>query len=192
MSGTSPRPRPVPLLILGLGNLLCGDDGLGVAAVRRLQEEYDFPEGVLLLDGGTLGLSLLPFLEDAERVILLDAIRDDGPAGTFVRLTGDDVGPAVAHRLSVHQVGVADLLDAARLRDRMPPELILLGLVPQSLELSIELSPALKARLDVLVGHAAREARRLGYGPTPRKPATGSADATNPHPRAFSCSGSRL
>ncbi len=165
MSVTS---RPVGLLILGLGNVLCGDDGLGVAAVRRLQELYEFPEGVFLLDGGTLGLSLLPYIEDSERVLLVDAIRGEGPPGSFVRLSGEDVGPAVAHRLSVHQVGVVDLLDAARWRDRLPVELVLLGLVPQSLELSIDLSPALKARLDDLVERVAEEARRLGFGPLPR------------------------
>lgn len=166
MSVTS---RPVGLLILGLGNVLCGDDGLGVAAVRRLQELYDVPDGVSLLDGGTLGLGLLPYIEDSERVLLVDAIRDDGPAGSFVRLSGEDVGPAVAHRLSVHQVGVTDLLDAARWRDRLPVELILLGLVPQSLELSIDLSPPLKARLDDLVERVAEEARRLGFAPIPRR-----------------------
>jgi hydrogenase maturation protease len=165
MNATS---RPVGLLILGLGNVLCEDDGLGVAAVWRLRELYEFPEGVSLLDGGTLGLSLLPSIEDSERVILLDAIRDDGPAGSFVRLTGDEVGPAVANRLSVHQVGVADLLDAARWRDRLPAELILLGLVPQSLGLSIDLSAALTSRLDDFVERVADEARRLGFEPRPR------------------------
>jgi hydrogenase maturation protease len=165
MSGTS---RPIGLLILGLGNVLCEDDGLGVAAVRRLEERYEFPEGVSVLDGGTLGLSLLPYIEDSERVILVDAIRDDAPAGSFVRLTGDEVAPAVADRLSVHQVGVVDLLDAARLRDRLPAELILLGLVPQSLGLSIDISPVLASRLDDLVDRVAEEARRLGFAPRPR------------------------
>jgi len=165
--------RPIGLLILGLGNLLCEDDGLGVAAVRRLQERYDFPEGVSVLDGGTLGLGLLPYIEDAERVILIDAIRDEGPAGSFVRLTGDDVGPAVANRLSVHQVGVVDLLDAARWTGHLPEALILLGLVPQSLELSVDLSPPLLARLDDLVERVVEEARQLGYGPSPRKTAAG-------------------
>src|SRR4249919_876604 len=110
----------VPLLILGLGNVLLGDDGVGSAAVARLRDEYDYPGDVHVLDGGTLGLALLPYVEEAEAVILVDAIRDDGPAGTFVRLDGDDVAPAVATRLSPHQVGVADLLDGARWRDRYP------------------------------------------------------------------------
>jgi hydrogenase maturation protease len=73
--------RPVPLLVLGLGNLLCGDDGLGAVAVHLLQRRYRVPDGVSVLDGGTLGLSLLPYLEEAHEAILVDAIRGEGPAG---------------------------------------------------------------------------------------------------------------
>ena len=110
--------RSVPLLVLGLGNVLCGDDGLGAVAVHLLERRYRAPDGVLVLDGGTLGLSLLPNLEQAREAILVDAIRTDGAPGSFVRLEGDDVAPAVAARLSVHQVGVLDLLEAARWRER--------------------------------------------------------------------------
>jgi hydrogenase maturation protease len=126
-----------PLLVLGLGNVLCGDDGLGAIAVHLLRRRYRVPDGVVVLDGGTLGLSLLPTLEQAHEAILVDAIRADGPPGTFVRLEGDDVAPAVAARLSVHQVGVLDLLEAARWRGRYPSRLVLLGLVPESIDLGL-------------------------------------------------------
>lgn len=159
------RPEPrVPLLVLGLGNVLCGDDGLGAVAVHLLLRRYRAPEGVFVLDGGTLGLSLLPYLEDAQDAILVDAIRDDGPPGTFVRLEGEDVAPALASRLSVHQVGVADLLDGARWRERYPSRLILLGLVPQTLELGFARSPAVEAALPGLIDQIVIEALRLGYG----------------------------
>lgn len=151
------------LLVLGLGNVLCSDDGAGVAAVHRILSEFEPPPGTEVLDGGTLGLSLLPLLEDANAAILLDAIRTDDPPGTFVRLAGDDVGPAVAHRLSVHQVGVADLLDAARLRGRVPRTLILLGIVPESLDLGVTLSPRVAATLPTLCRCAISEAAALGY-----------------------------
>jgi hydrogenase maturation protease len=160
--------RPDRLLILGLGNLLCADDGLGVAAVQRLWDLYEAPEGVRILDGGTLGLALLPYVEDAERVILIDAIRDDAAAGSFVRLEGDEVAPAVEHRLSVHQIGVADLLDGARWRQRLPSTLVLLGLVPESIELRFGLSPSVKRRLPELVHEVAAEAARLGFPLRPR------------------------
>jgi hydrogenase maturation protease len=161
-------PRPVRLLILGLGNILCGDDGLGAVAIARLRERYEIPEGMSVLDGGTLGLSLLPYLEDAEKVILVDAIRAEGPPGSFVRLEGEDVGPAVAGRLSVHQVGVADLLDAARWRGRLPEELVLLGLVPETLEVGVALSARMEAGLSGLVDQVAKEVSRLGFELHPR------------------------
>jgi hydrogenase maturation protease len=151
------------LLILGLGNSLCSDDGLGVAAVGRLLNEWDVPADASVLDGGTLGLSLLPYLQDAQDVILLDAIRTEAPAGTFVRIHGDDVAPAVATRLSVHQIGVADLLDGARWLDSYPRRLTLLGLVPATMELGLELSTPLQQGLEGLLEETVAEAASLGY-----------------------------
>ena len=155
--------RPTRLLVLGLGNLLCGDDGLGAAVVARLDRDWEPPDGALVLDGGTLGLSLLPYLEDADDVILVDAIRDDAPAGDLVRLTGEEVAPAVLNRLSPHQVGVADLLDGARLHDRYPRRLVLLGLVPRTLGLGVERSVAVEQRLPQLVEEVVTEAGRMGH-----------------------------
>ena len=151
------------LLILGLGNLLCSDDGLGALVAQRIAETRTLPDGVQVLDGGTLGLQLLPYLEDAERAILVDAVAVDGPPGTLVRLEGDAVGPAVAARLSVHQVGVSDLIEAARWRGRVPPTLVLLGSVPETTELGIGLSPSVQATFSHLVDVVCEEAGRLGY-----------------------------
>jgi hydrogenase maturation protease len=166
--------KSTALLVLGLGNLLCGDDGVGPVAVQWLLSEYAVPDGVSVLDGGTLGLSLLPYIEDAEQVLLVDAIRADQPPGSLVRLDGDDVATAVVARLSVHQVGVADVLDAARWRDRYPARLTLLGLVPQTLELGMERSPAVAAQLPVLIDRIVAEAHDLGYDFHPK-----ASDDTN-------------
>jgi hydrogenase maturation protease len=156
------------VLVLGLGNVLCGDDGLGVVAAQELLRRYELPDGVVVLDGGTLGLSLLPHLEDARRVLLLDAIRADAAPGSFVRLEGDEVAPAAAARLSPHQVGVADLLDALQLLGRWPERLVLLGLVPEDMGLRFGLSAAVTGRLDELCSRAAEELALLGYPLTPR------------------------
>jgi hydrogenase maturation protease len=138
------------LLILGLGNLLCSDDGLGAFVAQAVADSRVIPEGVKVLDGGTLGLSLLPWLEDAER------------------LDGEEVGPAVAARLSVHQVGVSDLIEAARWRERIPPTLVLLGIVPFTTELGVGLSEPVFAGLPALVDLVCEEAARLGF-PLERK-----------------------
>jgi hydrogenase maturation protease len=158
------------LLILGLGNLLCSDDGLGALVAQAIAGSRIVPDGVKVLDGGTLGLALLPYLEDAERAILVDAIQADAPPGTLVRIEGDDVGPAVAARLSVHQVGVSDLIEAARWRDRIPPLLVLLGTVPLTTELGVGLSAPVQATVRDLIGLVCEEARRLGF-PLEEKPA---------------------
>jgi len=155
--------EPTRLLVLGLGNLLCGDDGLGAAAVARLERDWEAPDDALVLDGGTLGLSLLPYVEDTEDAILVDAIREDAPTGSLVRLAGENVAPAVRHRLSPHQVGVADLLDGARLHDRYPRRLVLLGLVPLTLGLGVERSAGVERMIPRLVEAVVAEARRMGH-----------------------------
>ena len=154
---------PDSLLILGLGNVICGDDGVGVAAVERLRRRFELPPGARALDGGTLGLALLGEFQRAEDVILLDAVAADAPPGTPLRLAGDTVAAAVRERLSVHQIGVADLLDALRLVDAFPRRLVLLGLVPRTVELGLGRSPEVEAALDGLVEAAAAEARAMGY-----------------------------
>ena len=155
--------EPIRLLVLGLGNLLCGDDGLGAAAVARLDRNWEPPDGTLVLDGGTLGLALLPYIEDSRDVILVDAVCADEPPGTLVLLAGEDVAPAVRHRLSPHQIGVADLLDGARLHDRYPHRLVLVGLVPGTLSLGIERSAAVESRLPELINEIVEQARHLGH-----------------------------
>jgi len=153
----------VPLVVLGLGNVLLEDDGAGAAAVRLLLDRYEAPPEVSVLDGGTLGLSLLPYLESAGAVILVDAVMTGAEPGSLVRLDGDDVAPAVAARLSPHQVGVADLLDGARWLGRYPDHVVLLGVVPESMQLAVGLSPRVQAALPELVDAVINEARALGF-----------------------------
>jgi hydrogenase maturation protease len=164
-----------PLLVLGLGNVLLEDDGVGAAAVALLLEHYEIPVGARVLDGGTLGLSLLPYLEAADSVILVDAVRIEERPGSLVRVEGDDVLRAVATRLSPHQVGVADLLDGARWLGRYPRRVVLLGLVPASMELAVGLSARVRPALPALVERVVEEARTLGFAFRRR-----SADETAP------------
>jgi len=155
--------KNIGVLVLGLGNVLLADDGLGAAAIARIERDYRTPPGVRFEDGGTLGLSLLGLIADSDRVILVDAVRADAPPGTLVRLDGADVAEAVWNRLSPHQVGVADLLEAARLIDFYPSAVTLLGLVPEVIDLAVVRSNAVDSGLDELVAAIVGEVQSLGY-----------------------------
>ena len=118
-------------------------------------------------------------IESARSVWIVDAVMADAPAGALVALEGESVEPALRDRLSPHQIGVADLLDALHWRDTWPERLRVLGLVPESLELKIGLSPDVAAGLDRLVDAVAEELTAAGHvpGPAPR-PTRGSDDAS--------------
>ena len=154
--------------MLGLGNVLLSDDGIGAAAIARLERGYRIPLGVRLIEGGTLGLSLLDEIAEADHVILVDAVAADAPPGSLIRLDGDEVTDAVRDRLSVHQVAVADLLNAARLIGRYPDSVILLGLVPGAIALGVARTSPVEAAIDTLVSAILLEAHTLGYKLVPQ------------------------
>lgn len=138
-------------VVIGLGNVILSDDGLGVHAVRRLRERYVLGEEVELIEGGTAGLLLLPHLADARRAILVDAIEAGAAPGTLTRLKGEDWTSAFSIRMTPHEVALEDLLGAAQLRGAWPEELVLLGEQPGLITLGTELSAAVAAALDPLV-----------------------------------------
>ncbi len=138
-------------LILGVGNLLLSDEGVGIHAVRRLLERGDLPEEIQIVDGGTAGLALMVYLEDVDRLVIIDAMETGGPPGTLVRLSGNQIPAYMALKVSPHEITLPDFLAAAKLRDLYPREVIVWGVQPESMEVGIELSPTLAARLDELV-----------------------------------------
>jgi hydrogenase maturation protease len=148
--------------VIGLGNVVLSDDGLGVHAVRRMQHRYQPGDGVELVEGGTAGLLLLPCLADAKRVIIVDAIDTGAPAGTLVRLDGEDWASAFESRMTPHDVGLVDLLGAARLSGAWPEQLVLHGIQPDSTAIGTELSAPVAAALDPLVDAIATELRLWG------------------------------
>lgn len=144
-------------LVLGLGNTIMADDGIGPRVIELLQQQGGVPDGVELLDGGTLGLDLLPRLEGVQRLIIVDAVETGQPPGSLVRLSGDEVPLALETKLSPHQMGLKDLLAVARLMDQLPSEIILIGVQPAIIEMDTELSPAVKSRLPELVSMVRQE-----------------------------------
>lgn len=162
MSGSRP-PTAGPTLVVGLGNPLMTDDGIGLAALARLTERWELPEEVVALDGGIWGLRLLPEIEAAGRLLLLDAIDAGEPPGTVIELAADSIPQFLESHLSPHQVGVRDLLALATLRGTLPRETVALGIQPFEVELSLDLSPVAAAALDELVERAVRRLEAWGH-----------------------------
>jgi hydrogenase maturation protease len=145
------------ILVLGIGNALMNDDALGVTAVEELQERYTFPAGVTVVDGGTLGLDLLPMLEGVRKLLIIDAIDMGAAPGELFRLEGEAVPRAFASKLSVHQMGVQDLLAVAELQGHVPEELVVWGIQPGSIEMEMRLTPAVADAVEALLEGVIRE-----------------------------------
>lgn len=146
-------------MVLGIGNLLLGDEGAGVHAVNALRERHVFPEGVRFIDGGTMGLDLLPFIEGRDRLLIIDAVDFDAEPGTVKVIEGNDLRAFLDAKLSVHQIGLPDLLFAAALTGVTPPEFCLVGIQPDRLEIGVQMSEKVRANFETLI-EAALE--RLG------------------------------
>jgi len=149
-------------LILGVGNLLLSDEGVGVRVIEQLQKEYALPEEVHILDGGTMGLDLLYHLEGVRRLLIIDAVETGKEPGTLIRMTGDEVPAFLSLKISPHQIGVPDMLFAAKLKDMYPDEVVLLGVQPGLIETGLNLSPPVAARVAPLIAQAVKELERWG------------------------------
>ena len=150
------------ILVLGIGNSLMNDDAVGVTAIEQLQERYAFPAGVTVVDGGTLGLDLLPMLEGVKKLLIIDAIDMGAVPGALFRLQGEEVPRAFASKLSVHQMGVQDLLAVAELQGHVPEELVVWGVQPGSIEMEMRLTAAVSAAMIPLLDGVVGELREWG------------------------------
>lgn len=144
-------------LVLGVGNLLLSDEGIGIHAIRKLLDLQTLSEEVEIIDGGTAGLNLLTYLEGVDRLVIIDAVETGGPPGTLIRLAGDRVPAYMALKVSPHEITLPDFLAAAKLRDLYPKEVVIWGMQPGSLEVSVDLSPAVEEKLGALVDHVIGE-----------------------------------
>ncbi len=157
------------IAIFGIGNILLSDDGIGVHVINRLLDEYDFPENVEFIDGGTKGLDLLPLFENRDKVLILDAANFKKEPGTIDTIVGDKIPAFLSMKLSVHHIGVPDLLFAAKLMEIMPAEIRLIGIQPESMETSIELSEVLKNKMDEFLSTILNQLKDWGVEVTAKK-----------------------
>jgi hydrogenase maturation protease len=140
------------IVVLGIGNLLNTDEGIGVHAVQAMQQTPR--ERVRLLDGGTLGLNLLPIVEDATHLLLLDAADAGQAPGTIIALDRDAIPMYTGVKLSQNQITFQEVLGLALVRDKLPEHLFLIGMQPESLAIGVGLSPVAASRLPELIARA--------------------------------------
>ena len=150
-------------LILGVGNILLGDEGIGVRVVEEMENRFIFPEDIMLLDGGTAGIELLRYLEGRDLLILIDAMRAKLPPGTVFKVEGEDVPKRFMTKISPHQIGLSDLLAAGILSDQIPKQIILFGVEPERLETGIYLTDAVEASLEKIISAILDELAKAGY-----------------------------
>jgi hydrogenase maturation protease len=145
---------PYRKAILGLGNLLNLDEGFGIHALRAVQEAIPASDDVEFVDGGVLGMNLLPLVEESSYLLVLDAIDAGQPPGTIIELNGEQIPLFAAAKLSEHQVGFQEVLGLARFRGNLPMNLHLIGVQPQDMSSGIGLSSAMASTLPEVVNRA--------------------------------------
>ena len=151
------------LLILGVGNLLLTDEGIGVHAVNFLLKNYAIPNAIEVVDGGTAGMELLTAIAQANQVIILDAIKTGKPAGTIIHLEDKEVPTFFRTKLSPHQIGLSDILAAVKLTGEQPDKVTILGIEPYSIELSMELSDIVAAQMNKFIELIVQQVNKSGF-----------------------------
>ncbi len=138
-------------LILGIGNTLNTDEGLGVHALDALRDTLGNQNKFEMLDGGTLGLNLLPLVEESSHLLVLDAVNAGKPPGTVIELSRDEIPLFRGIKMSDHQITFQEVLGLAKIREKFPPHLHLIGAQPADLSIGVGLSPTIKAIMPEIV-----------------------------------------
>jgi hydrogenase maturation protease len=150
------------IMILGIGSILFSDDGFGIQVARRIEKEYEFPDNVLVVDGGVLGINLLGVISKPRHLIVVDAMRNRGKPGDIYRLEGDAIPERVRAKNSLHQVDFLEALTLCQALDHVP-RTVIIGVEPQDVQtLGLVLTPAVEAQVESVVQMVLDELARLG------------------------------
>lgn len=155
-------------VVLGVGNTIRADEGIGVRVVEALEREYALPDGVVAIDAGTSSMEMLEDISDLDFLLVIDAVNDGKLPGSLIRLSGDDVPVFFRRNLSPHGIGLSDVLAALELLGKTPKETIVLGLQPVTMELSLDMSAQAAACVPQLVAQVVEELTLRGLAPMPR------------------------
>ncbi len=151
--------------ILGLGNLLLSDESFGVHVVEYLTEQYIFPESVTVLDGGTSGIYMAPFLEEHTLVLIVDVLRQQGrvPGSLFTFNADDIANSSLQSRMSPHQLGILEILDICTLREAAPEHVEFFCVVPETIETGLAMSKVVADQVEKTGNLLVQRLRSAGY-----------------------------
>jgi hydrogenase maturation protease len=150
------------IMILGVGCILFSDEGFGVRVIETIQDRYEFPDNVQVVDGGVLGINLLGVISKPDYLIVVDAIRNKGKPGDLHRLEGEAIPERIRAKNSLHQVDFLEALTLCQALDKVP-ETVILGIEPEDIEtLSTELTPTAQSKVDAIIEEVLVEVKRWG------------------------------
>lgn len=150
------------ITVLGVGNILFSDDGVGARVVQKLASEYLFSDNVTLVDGGVLGINLLGIISEAGQLIVVDTVMNNGRPGDFHRLEHEEIPGRILSKNSLHQVDLIETLTLCKALDHVPRTTVI-GIEPKDFTtLANSLTPEIEARLEELTFHVIEEIIRLG------------------------------
>ena len=152
----------VDVMVLGIGCTLYSDEGFGVRVVEKMQREYEFPDDVLLVDGGVLGINLLGVISKPVHLIVVDAIRNKGKPGDLYRLAGDAIPERIRAKNSLHQVDFLEALTLCQALDHVP-QTVIVGVEPEDIDtMCVDLTPVTQSKVDDVIAMVLAELDRLG------------------------------
>lgn len=157
-----------PILVLGVGNILFTDEGIGVRIVQELEKRYEFSENVRLLDGGTLGMKLMDYITRCDKLIIIDVVLGDGKPGSIYRLVGDDLRKSLSFKNSLHQTDLTDTLIYCELIGHRP-DTVVIGIEPKNMnDVSLEVSPEIEKAIPLLIEKVLAEITAAGGSFVPK------------------------
>lgn len=154
------------IVVLGVGNVLLRDEGVGVKVVEALSREYTFPDNVSLVDGGTQGLRLMGTIQEADHLIVVDAVLGGGTPGTIYRLERDDLPKGLRMKQSAHDSDLIEALNLCSLIDQSPQSVVVIGIEPESITpFGLELSESVEGKVPDLIQRVIDELSTFGIEP---------------------------
>ena len=139
------------ITILGLGNILMTDEGVGVHTVNEFEKRYEVPDYVEIVDGGAAGLDLIPFIEGREKVLMVDAVNFDREPGFIDTLENEAIPIRLTQKASMHHLGLMDVLCIVRMSGNIPKDMCIIGIQPKSLDLGIDMTKEIWDKEDDLI-----------------------------------------